>query len=251
MLGEQNQLLKTRYGNLKMLKKTLLPALALGAMGAIATSAQAYEMSSYVQIGIGQAKAEKSSASKAVQSAEFGGRTSSSRTDTAYKIAVGLKFNPYLAVEAQYIDLGKESYKGSYSSYSNLNSSFEKMNFKTSGIGANIIGSYPIEDFTVFAKTGYHYLKTKATYREGQSLQFGSSHSYSKSSKSSKNNKKWSPSLGVGVSYAMTAHLVITAEYERFQGVGKDLYLYYPYSGSSYSAKHDIDLASIGLRYHF
>lgn len=225
-----------------MLKKILLPALALGALGAVATSvqAQAYPVSDYVQVSVGQAKADKSNAAKYALSdwSDFGGSTSTNRTDTAYKIAMGIKFNPYLAVEAQYIDLGKESYKGRYSSQ--YISDSEKLSFKTSGIGANIIFSYPIESFTVFAKTGYHYLKTKASYQTSFSDGYYSDHE-----KASKNYKKWSPSFGIGASYAMTANLVVVAEYETYKSIGKDLYL------DTYSAKHNIDLASIGLRYHF
>ena len=91
----------------------------------------------------------------------------SDRTDTAYKIAVGLQANPYVALELQYIDLGKTKYKGrdSFTSPTYSWTENEKIDFKTSGFGTNLIGTYPIEDFTLFGKVGYHYLKTKGSHR--------------------------------------------------------------------------------------
>lgn len=97
-----------------MLKKTLLAA----AVFAFATTAvQANEVSGYVTGSIGQAKADKPKLAKEMQSVfgSFGGSTSTDRTDTAYKIAVGLQANPYVALEAQYIDLGKSTYKAAIS----------------------------------------------------------------------------------------------------------------------------------------
>ena len=70
-----------------MLKKTLLAA----AVFACATTAvQANEVSGYLTGSVGQS-----------DSKDFG-----SDTDVAYKVAVGLQANPYVALEAQYTDLG-------------------------------------------------------------------------------------------------------------------------------------------------
>lgn len=191
-----------------MLKKILLPALALGAMGAIVTSAQAYEVSDYVQFNIGQAKSE---------SVSLGPNTSSSRTSAAYKAAFGVKFNNYLALETQYIDLGKATHKRSG----------HKLSMETNGIGANFIASYPVEDFSLFAKVGYHFLRSKGSYKY---TSFYGAHSERDSL------WRWSPSLGFGVSYAVTGNIAVTAEYEYFNDVGR---------------VSDIEFASVGLRYHF
>src|SRR5690606_35018150 len=99
-----------------MLKKTLLAA----AVFACATTAvQANEVSGYLTGSIGQAKAEKLKSVKQAQNdflkgflGSTGGSTSSDRTDTAYKVAVGLQANQYIALELQYVDLGESTYKG-------------------------------------------------------------------------------------------------------------------------------------------
>lgn len=225
-----------------MLKKTLLAA----AVFACATTAvQADEVSGYFTGSIGQAKAEKPKVVKEEQGffKEIGGSTSSDRTDTAYKIAVGLKMNPYVALEAQYIDLGKASYKGSVSE-PGVVSYTEKIDFKTSGLGANLVGTLPLNDFTLFAKAGYHLLKTKGTLKDSINITGVGSFSDSES----KTVRKWTPSFGVGASYAITQELAVVAEYERYQDVANkkvDVY------GDKTSFKHNIDLASVGLRYNF
>ena len=225
-----------------MLKKTLLAA----AVFACATTAvQANEVSGYLTGSVGQAKAEKPKVVKEEQGLfkEFGGSTSSDRTDTAYKIAVGLKVNPYIALEAQYIDLGKASYKGSISE-PGFGSYSEKIDFKTSGLGANLVGTLPLDDFTVFAKVGYHLLKTKGTLKDSVSITGLGNFSDSES----KTVRKWTPSFGIGASYAITQELAVVAEYERYQDVANKKVNVY---GDKTSFKHDIDLASVGLRYNF
>lgn len=223
-----------------MLKKILLPALALGAMGAFATSAQAHEVSSYVQISAGQSKAEKFELTKHIGNAwDY---SSSNRTDTAYKIAVGLKINPHIAIEGQYIDLGKSKYKsGNY--YMGTLDETGKASIDSYGLGMNLVGAYPVGDFSLFAKVGYHLMRTKYSQRV---VEYGNP-TYSESQSSS--SRKLIPSFGVGVSYAMTNHLAVLIEHERFNGLGRGSKV--NHFGDKYSVKHDVDFTSIGLRYHF
>lgn len=196
---------------------------------------------------MGQAKAEKPKVVKEEQGffKELGGSTSTDRTDTAYKLIVGLQLNPYVALEAQYIDLGKASYKGSISEPVPGVASFsEKIDFKTSGLGANLVGTLPLDDFTLFAKAGYHLLKTKGTLKESVSITGVGNFSDSES----KTVRKWTPSFGIGATYAITQELAVVAEYERYQDVANkkvDVY------GDKTSFKHNIDLASVGIRYKF
>ena len=225
-----------------MLKKTLLAA----AVFACATTAvQATEVSGYLTGSIGQAKAEKPKSVKQEQNdyyKAFGGSTSSDRTDTAYKIAVGLQANQYIALELQYVDLGESTYKGrdSGSFTGGTWSENEKFNLKTSGFGANLVGTLPIEEFTLFAKAGYHYLKTKG-YDKYSYTETYAGVTYNDGFKDSGTIKKWTPSFGAGASYNFTKELAVIAEYERYQGVADK-----KIEGGKF--KHDIDLASVGMR---
>ena len=224
-----------------MLKRTLLAAAVLGLS---TTAVQAYEPTGYVTGSIGQAKADKPRAAKDVQNLyrEYGGSTSSDRTDTAYKIAVGIQANPYVALELQYIDLGESSYKvrDSFSSPSYSWKEYGKLKSETSGFGANVVGTYPIEDFTLFAKAGLHYLKTKGSYKYYET----ETGYYPYSESASKTIRKWTPSFGVGASYNITPEFAVVAEYERYKGVADKKI-------DGLSMKHDIDFASVGLRYNF
>ena len=185
-----------------MLKKTLLAA----AVFACATTAvQANEVSGYLTGSVGQSD------------------TKGANTDTAYKIAVGLQANPYVGLEAQYTDLGKPSDKGFVvDNFGNLYNA--KVTAKTRGLGANLVGTLPLDDFKLFAKVGYHKMETKAKLKiDGVGSDSGTV-------------REWVPSFGAGASYAIMPELEIVAEYERYKDVA-DAY--------------NVDLASVGLRYNF
>lgn len=228
-----------------MLKRTLLAAVVLGLS---TTAVQAYEPTGYVTGSIGQAKADKPKLAKEIQNdwRADGGSSSTDRTDTAYKIAVGLQANPYVALELQYIDLGEASYKGR-GSFVDLGQTInynDKLKTETSGFGANLVGTYPIEDFNLFAKVGYHYLKTKAKLSGNASADGTEFLALS----SSGSVRKWTPSFGVGASYNITPEFAVVAEYERYKGVADTKA---NIDGERFSMKHDIDFASVGLRYNF
>ena len=148
-----------------------------------------------------------------------------SNTDTGYKIVVGLQANQYVAIEGQYIDLGEATDKLWTA----------KASSETKGFGANLVGTLPIDDLKLFAKVGYHRLETKSKLAESAGY-------------SSRKKTDGVPSFGVGASYAFTPAIEVVAEYERYKNTG-DTKLSTP--GYAANFKHDIDLASVGLRYNF
>lgn len=215
-----------------MLKKVLAAAVTLG----LATGAQAYEpeFPGYIQGSLGQAKAEKPSFVKGEQrgAKELGGNSSSDRTDTAYKLVFGVNVHEYVALEAQYIDLGKAKYKARALTIT------EKMDLSSKGFGFNVVGNYPItEEFSVFAKTGLHHLKTKAKQKINIPGYGGS-----------KSTNKWVNSIGVGASYEFVSNLAVVGEYERYRKVAKNVK---DSDGDKIGLRHNVDLLSVGLRYSF
>lgn len=218
-----------------MLKKTLLAAVVLGLA---ATAVQANDISGYATYSIGHAMADKPKTVKEIESIvkSIGGQTSADRSSTGHKVVVGFKVHPYIALEAQYIDLGSSNYKASFSEPPvNANS---KINLKTQGFGGNVVGIYPIDDFTVFAKAGYHAMRTKA------SSTFHSNVASIADISERKTVTKWAPSVGIGASYDMTKELAVVAEYELYKGVANK-------KVSGDNLKHDVDFVSVGLRYKF
>ncbi len=219
-----------------MFKKTLAAALILG-LASTGAQAADWDVSGYIQGNLGQAKAEKPSFVKDVQRETkiLGASTSSDKTDTAYKLIVGLQLNPYVALEAQYTDLGKSNYKVSASGPGG--SMRAKMDFDTKGYGANLVGTLPIDKFTLFAKAGLHNLRTKASVGMNSNTVIGDF-------KVSKTVTKWTQSYGIGASYEFIDNLAVVAEVERYRNVADK-----KWGGDK--VKHDIDMLSAGIRYKF
>lgn len=187
-----------------MLKKTLLAALVFG----VATTAvQANEVSGYATYSLGQTDSKGFNTKKKV----------------GHKVVVGLQANEFVGLEAQYTDLGKPKDKGFV--VDNANNVYSaKGTAQTRGIGGNLVGTLPLNDFKLFAKVGYHRMETKIKLKV-DGLGSGSG-----------KEREWVPSFGVGGAYILTSELDLVAEYERYKDVA-DAY--------------NVDFASVGIRYKF
>jgi len=199
-------------GAMTMLKKTLLAAL-VSCLGVTAAHANPYQPNGYLFGSVGQSKADVS-----LGPVPVGLSASLDKKDTAYKVGAGINLNPNLAVEFQYVDLGEltikatdgiDRLKGTEDSY---------------GLGANLVGTLPLDDFALFAKVGYHQVKTK--WRTSIT-NFGSG---------SDTEKEWVTSYGIGAGYAVNESFSIVAEYERYRKV---------------AGEYHVDMLSAGLRYNF
>jgi hypothetical protein len=75
--------------------------------------------------------------------------------DTVYKAFVGWRFNPYIGVEVDYVDLGAPE-----DTIANVN--FET---KISGIAPYVIGTLPLGPVELFAKAGYYFYDVEVNAR--------------------------------------------------------------------------------------
>jgi OOP family OmpA-OmpF porin len=71
--------------------------------------------------------------------------------DSAWKVAFGWRFNPYLALEADYVDLGTP--RGNFDA-SGSSGDYE---LDLSGFAGYVIGTLPIGIFELSAKVGYYF----------------------------------------------------------------------------------------------
>ena len=71
--------------------------------------------------------------------------------DSAYKVFFGWRFNPYIAAEVDYIDLGNP--RGNFDA-SGTSGDYE---LELSGFGGYVIGSLPLGIFELSAKVGYYF----------------------------------------------------------------------------------------------
>jgi len=187
---------------------------------AYAGIATAQDQSFYAGLGIGRSSADVTEISR--QDILDSGFTSlnsfqngSSKSDTAWKLYGGYRFNPNIAAEFFYANLGKfsrdASGNGATASSSSVNFNLNS-ELKITGFGvAALVGAPLSEQWNVFAKPGLLYWdakRTSTTTAAGASL----SGSVSKSGTS--------PSFGVGTSYAFTDKLSARLEWERYFEVG-------------------------------
>ena len=184
-----------------MLKKTLLAALVLGVT---ATAVQANEVSGYAAYSLGQTDSKGFNTKKKI----------------GHKVVVGLQANEFVGLEAQYTDLGKPKDKFTVRDSGTLYNA--KRTAQTRGMGANLVGTLPLNDFKVFAKVGYHRMETKVKIAGLGSESF--------------KEREWVPSVGLGGAYTLTPELDVIAEYERYKDVADD---------------YNVDFASVGIRYKF
>lgn len=191
-------------------------AISLGAcvlaICAAAPAAAAEKQGWYVGTGVG-------SASNTMSGINWGSGVSEKTNATGFKMYGGYQFNPYLAVELQYVDFGE--YKADQGSYHGT--------VKTSGLGMSAVGLWPLSDqFSLFGKLGA--ISKMRDYKEDD-------RAYRNEGKST----KVAALLGVGAEYRFTTGLSLRAEYEHAgkTGLGDD------------DAKLANKLLSVGVRYQF
>jgi opacity protein-like surface antigen len=71
--------------------------------------------------------------------------------DSAWKLGFGWRFNPYIALEADYVDLGNPN--GNF----DATGSSGDYNVELSGFSGYLIGSLPLGIFELSAKAGYYW----------------------------------------------------------------------------------------------
>ncbi len=220
-----------------MFKRTFLSAALLGLMAAGAQAAE-IQPNGYLFANIGQSDADASNirgwmdedADYIATVLGFEGRSSFDEKDSAFKVGAGIQLNQHVAVEFQYIDLGEISYKA-YGS-NGAGTGVLKGTAGTDGMGVNLVGTLPFDQFKLFGKVGYHKLKTDAK----RSLDLNFPGVFSGREELKDDTTEWVNSFGVGASYAFTPTVELVAEYEVYRDVADE---------------YDVDFASIGLRYNF
>lgn len=138
--------------------------------------AQAADSGWYVSAGISQAKSDISKreldAAFLDPTVEFyqyyGVFGSASSTlddsDTAWDLMFGYRFNPYVAVEGGYTNLGTARYTGTVMATDTVVTEYDNLHarFKSSGLVAALVGSIPIgQQWDVHGRLGLYRAKTK------------------------------------------------------------------------------------------
>ena len=211
-------------------------------LGIISTSytaiAAAQDQGFYAGLAIGRSSADVTEISRQdILDLGFsslnGFQNGSSKSDTAWKVDGGYRFNPNVAAEFFYTNLGKFSRNASGTG---VTASSATVNFSLSsdleitGFGASALLGMPLsEQWNIFAKPGLLYWDAKRT----ATTTAGASQT------SSTSKKGTSPSLGVGAGYAFTDQLSARFEWERYFDVGD----------KNATGKSDVNLFALSVQF--
>lgn len=143
-----------------------------------------------------------------------------------WRLQAGYKFNPYFAVEAGYIDLGKADYRANFAGGT------AKGSEKAGGLDLAILGILPItENLSVFGKAGAvaEKVETRLTSTAPAATSFKDS------------STMVSPLVGVGATYSVMKNMDLRFDYDHVSNIGK----------SGKGGKMSDDMLSAGLSYNF
>ncbi|MHB1083896.1 MAG: outer membrane beta-barrel protein [Thiobacillus sp.] len=153
--------------------------------------------------------------------------SSDSGSDNKWRLQGGYRFNPYLAVEAGYIDFGKAKYQASYAGGS------AQGTLKAGGFDVVAVASLPLNDsFSIFGKAGLVAARVKSNL-----VAVGGAAAASGSA----SDNSIRPLLGVGALYKLTDHVDLRADYDHVSGLGS----------TSKTGKMDSNMVSLGAAYNF
>jgi hypothetical protein len=123
--------------------------------------------------------------------------------DSAWKIVLGWRFNPYIALEADYIDLGAPN--GNF----DASGSSGQYEVDLAGFGAYAVGSLPLGIFELSAKLGY-YFHDVDLHVDFDNVGPNNGNVFDSS------NSSEALTYGVGVGITLFEHLNTKVEYEFF-----------------------------------
>lgn len=154
------------------------------------------------------------------------------KSNAGFALAFGYQFNPYLAVEASYVNVGKVSYdaSGTVDGGEGFTGDFAVgIDYKSKGPALAVVGSWPINEmFSIDGRVGAYMGKTTGFLSvsvDDETLEGPVA-----------SDTKTGLLVGVGATWTLTESVALRAGYTRLQdGV----------------AERDVDRFSVGLRISF
>jgi OOP family OmpA-OmpF porin len=189
-----------------------LAGIATLACLAFAGAAQAQQTGFYVGVGLGQSKGTNVDANDVSNFLREKGYTNASSTaddrDKNYRITGGYSFNPAVAVEAIYTDIGR------FGTRSTVTNGSVSADYRAKGYGVDLVLSAPLnEQFSVFGRVGVLQARTDADFRAtGVVVLNGSRGSTTKTGQH----------YGLGMQFSLNRQVSLRAEVERFRKLGDD-----------------------------
>ncbi len=169
-----------------MQRSLIATALAVAFVAPLAVQAQSAPASSYVKLGVGQARAD----------IDFWGKD----TDTAASLSYGVQVNPNFDMEIGYINFGKGNYAPSVGN---------SLRARSQSAYIAAIGKYPFpQGFSVYGKLGasYHWNKWSGL---SSTVAFDDT------------DRRLAPMVGIGASWQFMPNWAADLDYAYFNTAGK------------------------------
>ena len=159
----------------------------------------------YLGVGVGQGHLNDSGTDlTGLNNAQVGD------TETTYTVRTGLRFNPYMAIELGYYDLGKYDFHGTANG-STLNIDGEA---KAKSFGLSFVGILPIDAFDLYGRIGFARSEVKVNASATLSL-----------TNYNNKDKQNEATYGVGGRWMFMPNLGVFAEWMKNDKIKVDSYL--------------------------
>jgi hypothetical protein len=168
------------------------------------------------------------------------------RTDAAWKAGVGMRLLPWLAVEANYADLGRVHVHTSFLGGAPALPAEFVLDRKISGFGADAVFSAPIgRGFAIYGRAGAFRAHLESNARLAGNVVFTNGNNGDTERSSTLNETVGR--FGAGLHWRLWANGGMHIEYERYTKIGKAFAI----GGSGTTGEADTDVAWIGVSQSF
>jgi OOP family OmpA-OmpF porin len=154
-------------------------------------------------------------------------------TDSTLGINAGYRFNPFIAVELAYLDLGELRYSETGRDVAPVSSGALDTTVSARGFGFAVVGSFPVGGWDFHAKLGG--LQTKTEYEEVIRSQTALQQEFDSSAST------FEMTYGVGVGYTIAERFNFSIDYTKIPDVGDE----------DKTGEADVDVLSFGASYRF
>jgi opacity protein-like surface antigen len=133
---------------------------------------------------------------------------------TTYRLGGGYRVNPYLALELNWVDLGRAtSYFGTSSAHGNAESNGK---YRLDGYQASLVGRWPVAaNFALLGKLGVFAARLRYGADGTSNIIVPTTYSFQAPTENS--NKT---TFGLGVEYRLDPHWSLRADWDRYRGIG-------------------------------
>jgi opacity protein-like surface antigen len=166
--------------------------------------------------------------------------------DSAWKIGAGYRFNPVLAIEVNYADLGRHStfttmLAGAPAAFASI--AIER---KVTGFGADLVVSAPVaERFSIYGRVGAFRTNLEASAQLGGNIVF--TNGATEDTRRSVTQHETVLRYGVGAAWQLWRNGALHIEWERYSDIGKAFAI----GGSGTTGEADTNVAWIGVTQRF